>query len=289
MQPISASLLEQLVFAKPYFDPAGLIVATADNVPVGFVHAGFGPNELETTTSTDVGTTYQMMLQAEHRGGALADELLARAEAYLRERGAKVLYAGGIRPLNGYYLGLYGGSELPGVLRSDPTLGPACLRNGYRDIDRVYVVQLELSAFRPPVSRELRQIRRETLYQEEYNPPPATWWEACTTGTFERIRFSVAKSGSDRSLAEVWFWDIEPLSSCWGLPTAGMFDLYVDPARRRTGLATYLLSEAFERLRQRGVVLIEAQTMQNNVPALALYDKLGFNQVDQGVVYRKVA
>ena len=36
-------LLEYFSFAKPYFDPQGLIIASADNHVVGFVHAGFGP------------------------------------------------------------------------------------------------------------------------------------------------------------------------------------------------------------------------------------------------------
>jgi ribosomal protein S18 acetylase RimI-like enzyme len=287
MQPVTAGLLEQLVFAKPYFDPEGLIVAQADNVPIGFVHAGFGPNYTESSISTEIGTTYQLMLRADHREHGLADELLARSEVYLRERGAQVLYAGGIRPLNGFYLGLYGGSELPGVLVSDPMLGATCLRNRYREIDRVHVLQLELSRFRPPVTREQRQLRRDTTIHEELSPPPTTWWEASTTGAFERIRFSLSLPGSGPAPASVWFWDIEPLSTRWGLPTAGMFDLFTAGEFRRAGLATYLLSEAFERLRHRGIMLVEAQTMQNNAPAQTLYEKLGFNKVDEGVVYRK--
>lgn len=287
MQPVSAGLLDQLVFSKPYFDPNGLIVALADNVPVGFVHAGFGANDDESALSTDEGTTYQLMLSAEHRNDSLADELLARSEAYLRERGAKVIYAGGIRPLNGFYLGLYGGSELPGVLVSDPVLGAACLRNGYREIDRIHVIQLELAGWRPPVSRAQRALRRDTVCEEEYCPPLASWWDACTTGAFDRLRFSLSKSSGGTALADVWFWDIEPLSTCWGLPTAGMFDLHVQSEIRRSGLATYLLAEAFGRLHNRGIVLVEAQTMQHNAPALALYNKLGFQKVDEGVVYRK--
>ena len=89
--------------------------------------------------------------------------------------------------------------------------------------------------------------------------------------------------------ADVWFWDIEPLLTAWGRPTAGMFDLSVPTDQRRKGLATFLLGEAFERLRNRGILLIEAQTMQQNAPALAMYAKLGFRQVDQGVMYRKDA
>ena len=85
------------------------------------MHAGFGANDEQTALSTDIGTTYQLMLRADHRNDhAWPTSCLTRSEAYLRDRGAKVIYAGGIRPLNAFYLGLYGGSELPGVLAGDP-------------------------------------------------------------------------------------------------------------------------------------------------------------------------
>jgi ribosomal protein S18 acetylase RimI-like enzyme len=227
------------------------------------------------------------MLRADHRNDALADELLSRAEAYLRARGAKVIYGGGIRPLNAYYLGLYGGSELPGVLVTDPVLGPACLRNAYREIDRVSILELELAAFRAPVTREQRQLRRSMITREFYAPSPRTWWETCTYGDFERMRLTLEAAGSDEPVASVSFWDIEPLSTRWGVPTVGMLDLDVIGGRRRQGLATFLLAEAFTLLRNRGIVRVEAQSMQANAPALALYEKLGFTKVDEGVVYRK--
>jgi GNAT superfamily N-acetyltransferase len=286
-QPVTAGLLEQLVFSKPYFEPAGLIVALCDNVPVGFAHAGFGANDDSSGLSTDMGTTYQLLMRAEYRDGALAAELLARAENYLRERGAKIIYGGGIRPLNGYYLGLYGGSELPGILIGDTPFSEACLQNGYREIDRVMIVQLELAGFRPPVGRTLRQLRREMNCQEIHSPPARTWWEACTTGAFERVRFMLTRPSSCEPVADVWFWDVEPLSTVWGAPAAGMFDLHVATGQRRRGMALFLLGEALDRLRNRGVLLVEAQTMKHNVPALALYEKLGFRKVDEGVVYRK--
>ena len=67
MQPVNASLLEQYIFAKPYFDPKGLIVAMHGEEAVGFIHAGFGANDDESNISTEMGTTYQLMLRAEHR------------------------------------------------------------------------------------------------------------------------------------------------------------------------------------------------------------------------------
>ena len=107
-------------------------------------------------------------------------------------------------------------------------------------------------------------------------------------GDFERLRFTLAAPNGP-PLAEVDFWDIEPLSTRWNVATAGMFDLRVTGQRRRQGLATFLLVDAFERIRTRGIVVVEAQAMQQNTPALALYAKLGFTKVDEGVVYRKEA
>jgi ribosomal protein S18 acetylase RimI-like enzyme len=287
MQPITAALLEQFVFSKSYFDPQGLIVALQGDSVVGFIHAGFGANEDESDLSYELGTTYQLMLHADHRHDSLADELLARGESYLRSRGAKVVYVGGIRPLNAFYLGLYGGSELPGVLAGDPLLHAAALRNGYREIDRVQILQMELNVYRAPISRTQRQLRREVSSSEIYCPAPTSRWDALTMGEFERLRFAISTGPNDTPLAAVDFWDIEPLSTRWNVATAGMFDLRVGRDRRRQGLATFLLGEAFQRLRSRGIVLVEAQTMQHNAPALALYAKLGFTKVDEGVVYRK--
>ena len=287
MQPITAMLLEQFVFSKPYFEREGLIVGTHNGEPVGFAHAGFGPNEDESGLDYTSGTTHVLMIRGDHRSDALADELLARSEGFLRDRGAKVLYGGGIRPLNGFYLGLYGGSELPGVLVTDRLFGETLIRNKYRDIDRVIVLRRDLGRFRPPVSREQRTLRREVTCQETYCPSPKTWWEACTTGGMERLEFTLEKTGTRERLANVWFWDIEPLSSGWGLPTAGMYDLEVESSHRRQGLATYLLSEAFARLRTRGILMVEAQTMHSNAAALAFYATLGFENIDEGVVYRK--
>src|SRR6476659_7734037 len=136
MQPATPALLEQLIFAKPYFDPEGLIVALHNEIPVGFAHAGFGANDELSALSTDIGTTYQLMIRGDHREGPLAGELLAQSENYLRERGAKVIYAGGVRPLNAFYLGLYGGSELPGVLKGDAGFHTGCRERGYHELDR---------------------------------------------------------------------------------------------------------------------------------------------------------
>jgi ribosomal protein S18 acetylase RimI-like enzyme len=289
LQPVNAPLLEYGVFSKMNFDRHGLIVATRDDKPVGFVHAGFGPTDDGLSLDTSMGTTHILLVDPAERETTLADELLGASEAYMRGRGATVLYAGGINPLNSFYLGLYGGSEIPGVLQTDVLFQAACMRRDYREIDRVRILQCDLARVRPPVSRELRLIKRTTQVVEKIDPPAKTWWEACVWGSLQRDVFQLIDTTTGRALAWTTFWDMQPISACWGMSTAGLVELYVDPDLRRRGYASYLIGEAIRVLRRRGVATVEAQVMSSNEAAAAYYAKLGFTEIDHGVVFRKDA
>ena len=80
---------------------------------------------------------------------------------------------------------------------------------------------------------------------------------------------------------------METFATGWGVQAAGLFELEVVTAERRRGLATFLLGDAFRRLAAQGIGLIEVQTMAGNTAARALYEKLGFREVDAGIAYRK--
>ena len=67
----------------------------------------------------------------------------------------------------------------------------------------------------------------------------------------------------------------------------GMIDLLIDENDRRKGLATFLISEALRHLSESGIALIHAQVPQTNEPSLNLLRKLGFEEVDYGVLYGK--
>ncbi len=287
MQPLSIDLLETLVLAKPYFDREGLVMAFDDDVPVGFAHASFGPCDEEKDMSTQWGVTSMLMVRPNYQRQGIAVELLRRSEDYLRRRGAQVLYAGGIKPLNGFYLGLYGGSELPGVLDSGPRAQQLFRAGGYREIDRTVVLQRDLAGFRAPMDRQQIQIRRRCTLRVKNDPPPRTWWEACTWGPFDRIRLELVENVGGNIVASAMFWNLQPLASSWGVHAAGLLDLEVDAEHRRSGLATYLLSESFRHCAVQGASMIEVQTMESNTAARQLYAKLGFREVDHGAVFRK--
>lgn len=202
IQPVSPLVLEERILSKPYFDHHGLIVAEeGEGNLVGFVHAGFGPTEDLMAVSTAAGVTCMLMVARHPLQEAIADDLLGRAEQYLRGHGAQVLYGGAIFPLNPFYLGLYGGSELPGVLASDQELAATFQRSGYREVDRCVILHLDLGRFRPVVDR--RQVR---------NPPHVPGGGLVRSsvpdvvgGMFQFPRGVYAvRSGSDRRDIHVW-------------------------------------------------------------------------------------
>lgn len=286
-QPINSAVLELCVFSKQLFDPEGLLVAVRDGEIVGFAHAGFGPDERGEDADTTLGTTHLLMLRADAQEDDLADALIAGSEAYQKARGATVHYAGGIRPLDAFYLGLYGGSELPGVLESDPTQSAHFARNSYEEASRVIVLQRELARFRFGGARETRQIKRDTSVEQTFSPPPRHWWEACVTSGQDRMRFALRERSTGAEIAHVVFWDIEPLATSWGIPTVGMTDLWVDPSHRRKKAATHLLNESLRLVQRRGAAMVEAQTMAENDGGRALYEAIGFTAIDAGRVLRR--
>jgi GNAT superfamily N-acetyltransferase len=286
-QRMSAAVFEERVLAKPYFDNAGLIVAVDGDRPVGFAHAAFGPSESGQRLSTKFGITCLVMVLPEYRGRGIGAELLARSEDYLRRRGAEVIYGGGIAPLNGFYLGLYGGSELPGILDTDAGEQRLFRSHGYREIDRVHVLERKLAGFRPTIDRNQMQVRRRSMVAVTADPPAANWWEACAWSGLEPTRFELTLRDVGRVIAHANTWTIEPLSASWGFRAAGVVGLDVDEKFRRQGFATYLMGEIMRQLATQGTTLMQVQTMQWNQPALKLYEKLGFQLVDQGAVYRK--
>jgi GNAT superfamily N-acetyltransferase len=274
-EQVSPDLFEQLVFAKLYFDYLGLIVAWEEGRPVGFAHAGFGPNERGDWISTELGVTCLVLARPDCREAEVAAGLLERCEQYLRSRGAKVVYGGGIRPLNPFYLGLYGGSELPGVLDSDVVARELYSSHGYREVDRTLILRRQM------------QIRRQMIVEVTVDPPTRTWWEACTLGEFDLTRFELIPRGGGAAVAWATFRSMEPTGASGTRGAAGLIELGVDESLRRRGLAIFLLSEAFRQFAGQGILLVETQVMQHNIAALGVYRRLGFQRDGYASVFRK--
>ena len=284
LQPMTSAALEAAVFSKPYFDRHGLIVAREGDRLVGFAHAAFGPDADRAALDTTIGTTLLVVVPPHERLAEIETGLVSRCEDYLRSRGAQVILGGGTPTLGGFYLGLYGGSDLPGILDSSPAMQAVFRRAGYREAARISVLRRPLAGFRPPVNRLQLAIRRATTLRVIDEPARRTWWEAATTTGIALRRYEL-RGENDVLLGSGSFWDVEPLARSWGLAMAGLMRIDIEGDRRRQGLASYLVAEAIHDLAAEGTTVAETHVAADNAPALKLFAKLGFQPTDHGTVF----
>jgi len=286
-QPLSVDLFDQFVLSKLHFDPAGLRIALDGDRPVGFAHAGFGPTDDGMALCRDLGTTCLVVVRPDCDEAPVAAGLLAECEQYLKATGAKVLYGGAVGTLSPFYYGLYGGSDLPGILATDRVAREAFESSGYTAIDRTLLLEGDLRHFDPPMGRQRLQIRRQVLVHTVEDPPWRNWWEACTQGGFERTRFELRPQRGTGCLGYAVVRNMDPTTSLGGSQSAGLVELEIDREHWKQGYATFLLTDVFYYLMRMGVDRVEVQTMKHNTAAVRLYEKLGFKQVNEGIVYRK--
>jgi ribosomal protein S18 acetylase RimI-like enzyme len=279
--------LERYVFAKPYFDPAGLIVAAADGVPVGFAHAGFGANDTETGLSTAAGTTCLIGVRPSYRGRGIGSELLQRCEAYLSGRGASLFYAGSLRPLNPFYLGLYGGSELPGFLESDAAAAPFFKGHGYQVWETAVVMQRRLDQPVKVTDGRFAGLRRRFEMQVEAASGVRSWWQECVLGPLEPLDFKLRETAGGGVVAHAVVYEMEGFSWRWNQPAVGLLDVQVREDLRRQGLARFLLAQLLRYLQDQFFGLAEVHALERDTAALQLFRGLGFEQVDVGHLYRR--
>ncbi len=283
----TSSPLERHAFAKPYFDPEGVIVADEGGRCVGFAHAGFGANAAGTALDHESGVTCLVGVRMTHRRRGIGSELLHRAEDYLRQRGAKKLFAGPQHPVDPFYLGLYGGSELPGILASDPLAAPFLARNGYHPCRTVQVFQRSLAQPLKIVEPRFVAYRQRFELREDPRARLGSWWTECVFGLIEPLEFALVERSSGQRAARALLWEMEGFSGIWGRPSVGMAGVEVRADLRRQAIGKFLIAQALRRIQEQYYEIVEAQAAEDNPAAVAFLRGLGFEQVDTGRLYEK--
>ena len=280
----NTGLLERYVLAKPTFDPAGLFVAEDEGRCVGFGHAGLAPVGGEGPLA---GVVCLIGVRPSAQRHGVGGTLLRCCEAYLRERGAQVLYAGGHYPRNPYYLGLYGGSESPGFLVSDAQAAPFFLGAGYVVDQQVAVLQRALDTPLRVVDPRFGPMRQRYVIEFAAPQSLSSTWRECVLGFLDPIEASVVDRQSGARVARALLWEMEGYTYRWQRAAAGVCDFEVDPAYRRQGLGKFFFLHMLRQLQEQFFALVEVQLEESNAAALQFLRSMNFQQVDTGQVFRK--
>jgi ribosomal protein S18 acetylase RimI-like enzyme len=279
---VTVDLFDLLVLSKPYFDRQGLILALDEDTankspqPLGFVHAGFGPNASLSDVDQSQGLICQLKVLPGERSAEVARGLLTAALDYLKRSGSKIAFVGSHFPHAPFYLGLYGGSRMPGIMHDDRLAREALLDFGFHEQDQVILLERKLAGFRPLAGRNQTDIRRNYQVKAIPDPLETSWWECCLFSLTERDRFTLYDPKLRQTVSSVSFWDMQPMSSEYGAACRGLYDLHVQLDLRRSGLASFLIGESLKSLMQRGVSLVEVQVRASDQASRHLFQKLQF-------------
>lgn len=278
--------LEQAVFCKPYFDRGGLIVAEDGDRIVGFCHCGLGCDAMQSRLDQSSGTLCMIMVHPDFRRRGIGSDLLFRAQEYLKRQGVAAQYAGAMFPLDPYYHGLYGGSELPGVLESDHDATRFFMRRGYMPVEHCLVMQRSLDVIPEFKDTKLILLRRKVEVSVETWPTPTTWWKACTMNYQPALRYEVTDKNTKEVIGSAWVWDMESFTRATSYPTVGITAFYIEEQHRFQGYGKLLLNAILKHLKGQSIVVVEAQVMDGNASAISLYKNQGFERIDMGHVFK---
>ena len=279
--------LEYCVFAKPYFDPAGLVVAEEDGVCLGFAHAGFGADATGRALCYQDGVVCFIGVRPDFRKRGIGSNLLARCEAYLREKGAQTLFAGPHRLRNPFYLGLYGGSNLPGFLTNQGEVEPFLAKHQYQVCRETLVLQRGL---RQPLKLfDARYAAHRQQYELGAGVPRSypSWWQECVLNPLEPDEFCLKDKATGTRVAVALVWEMPNLGGRGPMPAVGIVDLEIVQSKRRLGLGKFFLALIVRTLQDQYFETAEIQVDLENTAAVKLCRGLGFEQVDVGRAYKK--
>ncbi|WP_152051669.1 GNAT family N-acetyltransferase [Tautonia marina] len=287
-RPLKPRELTEACYNHLGFSLQDLIVAEENGRPIGFVHSGFGPVEAAGAShrlDRSMGTIAMLAIGPEADEG-VGPLLIEQSVARLRAEGAQVIYAGGQYPLNPFYWGIYGGSEFAGILREHDAFHRAARASGFNEVARSILLERDLSgSAEPGFDPKSVLLRRRFQLTVEEDAAFASWWDALALGATYAIRFQLEDSAG-RAVATATTWDMAGFERLDGRLRAGLIDVEVANESRRQGLGKYLIREVIRYHMQRGIHALAVQTRAPNEAALALYQSLGFEAVDEAMLYR---
>jgi ribosomal protein S18 acetylase RimI-like enzyme len=281
-----STLLDYITLSKPYFDPAGLILALADGRPVGFVHSGFGPDPRGAALDTRAGVMCAIGVVPTFRRQGIGAELLRRSEEFLQSRGAQRLCAGPMPPVNPFTFAIYGGANSCGFLASDSGARPFLEKRGYRAGPPRLILQRRLDAV--PVVADGRFAALRQRYEIVGSPQRGlSWYEECVVGPIELHEYRLTDRATGQAVARANLWEMETFNQRWNEHAVGIVNLEVLPSFRRQGLAKFLLAQLLRHLHEQFFSVTEAHAPADDPAANGLLKLLGFSQIDEGFGYTR--
>lgn len=288
---ITIDVLERQVFAKPFFDPNGFIIAWKGNKIVGLAHASFGFTDDYSAVDYSQGIIPLICYNDAPDVDAVLDALIVSCERHLVSKGATRIQIGTTYPHAPFYLGLFHSSDLSGVDLGESLLTSAASRHGYSITSSKSHFRRDLDNLDWASSSEFSQLRQRFSIQMEYCPTMSRWGEAIAMNGLVWSRFSLVELGQGVINAQrpavqcaLWVIDEDPETE---MIAVGLSQCQVNPEYRGQRLGLFILSEAIRRLVDQQVERVEVQVPDEWRSLITSLSSHGFELFAHSALYSK--
>ena len=272
-------ILELTVYSRPYFDRNGLILATDANSVVGMVHAGFSATKDESQLDRSRGVISSLVVLPEYRRKSIGQQLVKKAESYLRSRGANEITAGAGPNGNGFYHAIYGGLEPSGFSSESAAWDEFFSSCGYEPGPVTSVLHRDLDNGRDPIDARLIRNRRRLKMLITDRISDHSWWWYARHSHQDTLQIELIDRSSNKTVATGQIVGLDIYIPKWGVRAVGIRDVTVSENERGQGYAFSLVLETCRQLREQSIRLVEVQIEEGNDAALRLATAARFEPV----------
>ena len=277
--------LELCVLAKPYFDPAQMLVAEIDGSVIGFALVGFEPSgdlrALDTTRAVVSG----LCVAPHPLADKAARHLIASAMQYVSRQGCTQLRFCPPPPASPYLAGLAPGDAMIGCPDNDVRQQQWLIDAGWTVAETIVYWDIDLAMFHPPMDRMQIQIRRMAHVDRLLDEPMLPWYVASMLGHSDQIGFQLTARDTRRVTADIVLWTIAYELLAQPDSVARLWPLDVQECQRSQDQLIFLLSEAFRQLREDRVDGVRTVSNSRDTEVTQLLQRIGFETLGRGSVY----
>lgn len=285
---LTVDAFEYFVFAQPYFDKKGLILALDGERCVGFAHAVNAVNEEESALQTGSGSIVALLVHPQLRRQGIGRELMNKAGDYLREGGATNIELGPSNSTNGFYLGMYGGVAPCGFRDSDE-MQPFAAATGWKIAKTFHCYQKNLDGTtRDPVNMKLVTNRRKTKLNAVDASNDASWWWMTRFGRMDSVEFQLIDKSSGEVYASCDIFGLDLYIPKWGRRAAGLTSVSVREQHAGNDYELSLLIEMGKYLREQLITIIDTTATSDDEAHAALLTSAGFELQDVSQIFQPV-
>lgn len=278
--------MEQAVLSRTGFDPDLLLITdTPDSADPEDADQAGGWCQVSCDPHDPSAATITAVCLAAQADESLACELIAAAATRAEQRGVRRLSVGVIRDSR------YGLAGLPpvgygvGVADADQRLVTALQRSGFQPVQRAIRYTGSVSGYRPPINRDVVQLRRTTDIQVVSIIDETPSSAAALSHLDVEAHQLLDRDGAKITAIRMWFSDLDakvmsPAVAIAELPAA-------EVSQPLSGAEAYLLSTIIGSLSIRGIAVVETVIDEEHTELASQLETLQLAPGDRGARWER--